>query len=101
MVGRLISIEAGPKRNVGLAISATEIQSEMASPGGCVDPRRIDHYELMGMHQPEGGLVTLTLVMSDRSRVRFYATESKFDMALLLDELDAAIGMRPRQFTSS
>jgi len=52
------------------------------------------------MQAPPGSLVTLTFVLADQRRVQFYRTESKFDMALLLDQLDATIGMRRREVES-
>ena len=48
------------------------------------------------MQEPAGSLVTLTFVLADQRRVRFYSTHSKFDLALLLDQLDATIGVRRR-----
>jgi len=46
--------------------------------------------------------VTLSFILADQRKVLFYSTEQKFDMALLLDQLDAAMGERrrvdPRRF---
>jgi hypothetical protein len=96
MIGKITSIENGPQRNVRLAITATEVCSEISSPSGSYDPHSIDHYEISGLQQGDHGLVTLTFVLADTRRVRFYSTEQKFDMALLLDQLDATIGERRR-----
>ena len=97
MVGKLTSVEKGPERNVKLIISATEVSSEISSPPGSYQPQTIDYYELSGMQEAPGSLVTLTLVLTDRQRVQFYSTHSKFDMALLLDQMDATIGERRRE----
>jgi len=97
MIGKLISVEKGPERNVKLIISPTEVWSEISSPRGSYQPQSIDHYEVSGMQAPADSLLTLTLVLADQRRVRFYSTHSKFDMALLLDQLDATIGVRKRE----
>ena len=96
MIGKLTSVENGPERNVKLVISSTEVCSEISSPPGSYQPQKIDRYELSGLQEPSGSLVTLTLVLADQRRVQFYSTHSKFDMTLLLDQLDATIGARRR-----
>ena len=97
MIGELTSVQNGPERNVRLVITPTEVCSEISSPLGSYDPRSIDHYELSGLQEHESSLVTLTLILADQRRVQFYSTRSKFDMALLLDQLDATIGERRRE----
>jgi len=96
MIGRLTSVENGPERSVKLIISPTEVLSEISSPSGSYDPRSIDYYELSGLQETDSGMVTLTFVLAGQRRVRFYCTEEKLDMALLLDQLDATIGPRSR-----
>jgi len=100
MIGELTSVENGPKRNVKLLITATEVRSEISSPPGGYDPRKIDHYEVSGLREQDRGTVTLTFVLSDNRKVRFYSADSKLDMVLLLDELDATIGHRRREVRS-
>ncbi len=97
MIGKLTSIENGPQRNVKLVITAGELGSEISSPSGTFDPQSVDHYEVSGLHERDVGLVTLRFVLTDGRRVQFYSTESKFDMALLLDQLDGTIGERRRE----
>src|SRR5687767_13960157 len=96
MIGKITSLENEPERNVKLSITQTELHSEISSPPGPIDPARISHYALFGLQQHEKGLITLTFVLINGERIRFYATESKFDMVLLLDQLDATIGERRR-----
>jgi hypothetical protein len=100
MIGELTSVTNGPERNVRLVITPTEVRSEISEPAGSCDPRSIDHYELSGLQEHEHGLVSLTFVLADRRRVRFYCTHSKFDMALLLGQLDGTIGERNSQGVS-
>lgn len=99
MFGKLTSLENGPERNVKLAISVSELFSEISSPPGVFPANTVDHYDVSGLQDHEKGPVTLHLVLADGRRICFYATESKFDMALLLDQLDGTIGERPRCFT--
>ena len=99
MIGKLTSVENSPERNVKLVITASELRSEISSPSGAFDPRSVDHYEVSGLQEGERGLVTLIFVLADGQRVRFYCTESKFDMTLLLDQLDGTIGERRRQIS--
>jgi hypothetical protein len=96
MIGKLISVEKGPERNVQLVITPVEVRSEISEPLGSYDPQSIDHYEVTGLQPEDEGLVTLTFVLADQRKVRFYSTQQKWDMALLLDQLDATIGERQR-----
>jgi len=97
MIGKLTSVENDPERNVELVVTASEVRSVISDPAGTFDPRRIDHYEVSGLQQHDTGLVRLIFVLTDGQRVRFYCTESKFDMVLLLDQLDCTIGERRRE----
>jgi hypothetical protein len=97
-VGEIMSIESGgPKRNLRVVVSDTEVSSEISSPPGAICPQSIDHYEPSGMQASPGSLITLTLVLTDQRRIDFYSTRSQFDMALLLDQLDGTIGLRKRE----
>jgi hypothetical protein len=97
MIGALTSVQNGPERNVKLVVTPTEVHSEISSPCGSVDPRNIEQYEVTGLGPEERGLITLTFVLRDQQRVQFYCTDCKLDMALLLDQLDAAIAVRRRK----
>jgi hypothetical protein len=97
VIGKLTSVEHGPERNVKIVISPTEVSSEIFEPHGSYHPKSIDHYEISGMQGEPGALVALTLVLIDSQKVVFYSTHSKFDMALLLDQLDGTIGERRRE----
>jgi hypothetical protein len=96
MIGKLISVEKGPERNVQLVITPLEVRSGISEPPGSYDPQSIDHYEVIGLQQEDKGLVTLTFVLADQRKVLFYSTQEKWDIALLLDQLDATIGERHR-----
>ncbi len=95
-LGRLASGNPRVERNVQVVVSTSGVTSETSSPSGVIDPSTIDYYEITGW-QPEGPeLLTLIIVLTDKRRVRFYSTMQRFDMALLLDELDGTIGGRRR-----
>ncbi len=79
-----------------LRITSTEVYSEISSPGGVRTPESIVSYEITGLAKPHD-VFTLVLLLADGQRVQFYATQSQFDMALLLDQLDGTIGTRPRK----
>jgi len=96
MIGKLTSVEKGPERNVKLRITPTEVYSEISSPGGACPPESIVSYEITELAKPHD-VFTLVLLLADGQRVQFYATQSQFDMALLLDQLDGTIGARPRK----
>ena len=96
MIGKLISVEKGPERNVKIRITPTEVYSEIASPGGPCSAESIVGYEITDLAKPHD-VFTLVLLLADGQRVQFYATQSQFDMALLLDQLDGTVGTRPRK----
>lgn len=96
MIGKLTSVEKGPERNVRLVITSSGVFSEISETPGTYDPQAIDHYEVTGLQQADRGIVALTFIMADQRKVIFYSTEQKFDMVLLLDQLDATIGERRR-----
>lgn len=96
MIGKVTSIRNFAERNVELVVTLNELQSQVSSSSGPINPRDVDHYEITGLQEHDRGLVTLILVLADGRRVRFYSTESKFDMTMLLDQLDGTIGVRPR-----
>jgi hypothetical protein len=97
MIGELTSLANGPERNVKVVITSTEVRSEISEPPGSYDPQKIERYELSGLQEHEQGLISLALIFADERRVLFYSTYSKFDMFLLLDQLDATIGEQRRE----
>jgi hypothetical protein len=99
MIGKLTSVEKGPERNVKIRITPTEVYSEISSPCATCTPESIVHYEITPMMKPHD-VFTLVLVLTNGQRVQFYATQSQFDLALLIDQLDGTIGERPRKILS-
>ena len=98
MIGEIISVEHGPKRNLKLIVSADELFSEIAEPPGSLRPSEVVEYlarETLFEGEP---LISLEFVMKSGSVVTFYRTRTMFDFGLLLDWLDAGIGFRPRKW---
>jgi len=97
MIGHLTSVDNGPERNVLIDITKESVFSEISVPSGAVPSEAIDHYEISGL---ESKMIRFYLVLRDSSRVLFYQTRSKFDFALLADQMDSVIGARPRKVAS-
>jgi hypothetical protein len=99
MIGQLISVANVPERNVKLTINAEEVYSQIADPQGAIKASDITEY-LIKEETIEGALLySLEFTMSSPGlgKVSFYRTRSQFDLALLLDMLEATIGDRPRR----
>ncbi|MGN6386380.1 MAG: hypothetical protein ACTHMT_09090 [Verrucomicrobiota bacterium] len=100
MMGNLISLESGPERNVQITIRAELISSEISMPSGAINPREIESYEIKQCKEQEGTRSSLWVHLSNGNRVLFYSTCSQLDLVLLLDQIDATIGSRPRVISS-
>lgn len=96
MIGRLVSVERGPERNVRLIVTPKMLASEISIPTGPVDPALVESYSVVQTIDSNGTLSRLHFVLTDGGNTCFYSTYSMFDLALLLDQLDATIGERPR-----
>ncbi|PAW77725.1 MAG: hypothetical protein B9S32_10645 [Verrucomicrobia bacterium Tous-C9LFEB] len=96
MIGELISVENGPQRNVKILVSPTELYSQISEPSGTYLPQNIAYYEIRDLQEHDSEISTITFVMTDNHKALFYSTHSKFDLGLLLDELDSVIGTRRR-----
>jgi hypothetical protein len=99
MIGQLTSVANGPERNVKVTITPEEVFSEISEPPGA--RRATDVVEFVVREESVDGapLFTLEFTMAapKPGRVSFYRTRSQFDLALLLDMLEATIGDRPRR----
>src|SRR4030095_12443287 len=99
MIGRLTSVANGPERNVKLTITSEDVYSEIAERAGV--RKASDVVEYVVREETVGGapLYTLEFTMSTPGleKISFYRTHSQFDLALLLDMLEAKIGDRPRR----
>ena len=95
MIGELTSIHDGPKRSVELTITPSLLNSEIAKPRGEISPSEVRGIVLERRRWLFRDVHRLWL-QTDEGDIDFYRSRSMFDVALLLDELDAVIGPRPR-----
>jgi hypothetical protein len=100
-VGKIISVGTGPKRNVEIRIASDELFSELADPPGALRAADVTAVCVAEQQAGERCLLHLYLDTAAGKRVRFYTAETQFDIALLLDELEAALGERPRTWTKA
>jgi hypothetical protein len=97
-VGKFQVLEHGPKRDIELRITKEEVFSASAEPPGSIKSRDVSSYEVVEESQDGQVYYHLHVVSVDGSRVHFYAADKKFDVALLLDEFEAALGSIPRKW---
>ncbi len=95
MIGKLISLDDGPKRNVRVEITPKLLKSELAKPQGDVSPSSVQGFTIERSRFLFRDLIRLWL-RTTAGEVEFYRSRSMFDVALLLDELEAVIGPKPR-----
>lgn len=99
-VGALTGVvcDQRPQRDVKIVVTSTELFSEISEPSGTCAADAIDYFEIRNSRGDGEGLLTLTFVLTNQQRVCFYATRSRFDMVILLDQIVANIGPRRREF---
>ena len=95
MLGEITSLENGPVRNVAVSIKSDLLESEIATPKGPIHPDEVTGIILEKRKKLFRTAFHLGL-KTKSSEIDFYRSRSSFDIALLLDELDAIIGHRPR-----
>src|SRR4051812_24326006 len=89
--GKITSLSDGPKRDIEVRISPTELFSAISDPPGSIAGSEVvgcDVVETRRWFRP--ALCRLYLLLTGRRRVLFYAGEGQFDVALLLDEIQAS-----------
>jgi hypothetical protein len=99
VIGQLTSVVNGPERNVKVTITPEEVYSEIAEPSGARRASDLVEYVVKEETLDGATLFTLEFTMSTPGleKISFYRTHSQFDLALLLDMLEATIGDRPRR----
>ena len=100
-IGKITSVEHGPVRDVTVRILAQELFSEISDPPGPIQGADVRAYDVVEQREGDRLLVHLDLQMTAGRTVRFYTGEAQFDIALLLDELEAALGDKPRTWTKA
>jgi len=98
MIGKLTSLDP-LERNVELQISTDSLRSEISNPQGDVAPQRVNGYVI----EQRNDVFHLIMKLDGQhsKTIDFYRTQSKGDLALLLDLLDGTIGERPRKMNTN
>lgn len=79
-----------------MRISFAEVYSEISDPPGAISGADVAAYHVVEEREGDRLFVHLNLRTVDGRTVRFYMAEAPFDVLLLLDELDASLGDKPR-----
>lgn len=95
-IGKVISVLNGPQRDVVVRISSAEVYSEISDPPGAILGTDVKAYDVIEERIGDRLLIHLNLQTVAGQTVRFYTAEAPFDMGLLLDELEASLGDKPR-----
>lgn len=99
--GKIISVDTGPKRNVEVRIDSGALFSELADPPGTIWAADVTGVHVAEQQAGDKHLLHLYLDTAGGRRIHFYTAETQFDIALLLDELEAALGEKPRTWTKA
>jgi hypothetical protein len=98
-VGDITGFGDRPRRNVEVRIGRRELFSEIADPPGVIRSR-----DVVGIRVSEELLdagkhvIHLHLDTNRQKSILFYTGVTRFDIALLLDELEASLGDKPRKW---
>lgn len=95
MIGKLISLDGKPQRNVEVTITPNMLSSEISKPRSAVSPFEVRGLIIEKRRWWFRNLIRLWL-QTNGGDIEFYQSHSMFDVALILDEMEAAIGSRPR-----
>ena len=94
--GHIISLTEGPRRDVEVRISSKELFSEISEPPGAIQTADVTGYEIAAEGDPGTYSFRLYVRLVTGPRVLFYTGVTQIDLALLLDELEAALPDAPR-----
>ena len=100
-IGKIISLVDGLKRDTELRISATELFSGISDPPGPITASEVIGYDVIEERDSGSMLFHLYVRLAGGSRVLFYTAAVQFDIALLLDEFEAAMRKVPRSWTKA
>jgi hypothetical protein len=95
MIGKLTALGDEPTRTVVVTIAPDLLSSELSMPQGAVTPLKVMGIILERRRWLFRDIIRIWF-QTDEGEIEFYRSRSMFDIALLLDELEAAIGHRPR-----
>jgi len=99
-IGKIISLEHGPKRDVLVRISSSELFSEISDPPGAIRTVDVTGYDVVEERSGDSLLYHL-FVRTAAHRVLFYTALTQLDVGLLLDDFGASLGSLPRSWTKA
>lgn len=100
-VGKIISIEQGPQRDVAVRITSDRLVSEISVPPGDIRGVDVSAIHVTEEQSEDMQVFRLYLETIRGERILFYTAVTKFDIALLLDELEASLGNKPRTWNKA
>jgi len=100
-IGKIISVDNGPKRNVEVRIARDVLFSEISEPAGPIKVMDVTAIDVVEERVGGTSLLHLYLQTSNGPRIRFYTGETQLDIALLLDELEASSVDKPRTWSKA
>jgi len=101
-LGKIISVgEERPKRNVEIRITSESLLSAISDPPGEIAASDVSGFDVVEKKSLRGLLYHLYLRLNHGDTVLFYSTKTQFDIALILDELEASLGDKPRTWTKA
>jgi hypothetical protein len=103
-LGRITSLKNEAVRDIEVRITSKELFSDISDPPGVINASDVTGYEIA---EDRAGLTCsfpdysfrLFLRLRTGERTLFYAGATRFDLALLLDEFEAALPNVPRSQT--
>lgn len=105
-IGRITSLTNGPERDVEVRIASDELFSAISNPAGVIKGSEVVGLEVA--EEKTGATFSfpdysfrLFMRLSNGHRVLFYQGATRFDLALMLDEIEAAIPNVPRSRTQA
>ncbi len=98
-IGEITGFGERPRRNVEVRIGRRELFSEISEPPGILSSRDVIGIRVSEELSESGKhVIHLHLNTKGKKSIRFYTAAAKLDIALLLDELEAALGQIPRNW---
>lgn len=94
--GKITSVGNGPERDVEVRITKTELFSAISDPPGAISGGDFAGYEIAEYRSADGYSFQLYVRLVSGLLVLFYSGVGQFDLALLLDEFEAAFPNIPR-----
>jgi hypothetical protein len=97
-IGKIVSLQPSPKRDVDVRITRDELFSAISEPPGPIRTADVVGYDVAEEREKEEVYYRLYVRARGSRSILFYTTQAQFDVALLLDEFGAALPPLPRSW---